>query len=107
MLFPAMIEVAAGIGAVWLAVLSWQGRLPRSFFAGVRTRSTMRSDEAFKAANKAAAPLTGLGGAVLAAGGVAVAALPKASAGVPLLGSAVIFAVLCLAGGVRGVRASR
>ncbi len=61
MIGPAMILILAGLGLIWLAVASWQGRRPRNGLAGVRTRATMRSDQAFKVANKVAAPLTAAG----------------------------------------------
>lgn len=60
-LVPAIAEVLAGLLIVWLAIRMRQGRVRRGSPAGVRTRSTMRSDAAFEAANKAAAPLTGAG----------------------------------------------
>lgn len=65
-LVPAIVEVLAGFIVVWLAVRMWQGRVARGSAAGVRTPSTMRSDAAFETANKAAVPLAGAGGAVLA-----------------------------------------
>jgi hypothetical protein len=58
MIVPAVIVILAGLGLIWLAVASWQERLPRNGLAGVRTPATMRSDQAFKVANKVAAPLT-------------------------------------------------
>ncbi len=107
MIFPAMVCMVAGLVVIWLAVRIWQERLPMNLFAGVRTTSTMRSEEAFRVANKAAAPLTGVGGAVMAAGGLAAALVPKFMAGVPLFGGVVVGAGLCIAGAVRGVRACR
>jgi uncharacterized membrane protein len=107
MIVPAVILIVAGLGLVWLAVASWQERLPRNGLAGVRTPSTMRSDQAFKVANKVAAPLTAAGGVVLALGGLVTALLPMSSAGPVLLGSVLACAAICIAGAVRGVRACR
>jgi hypothetical protein len=74
MLVPAIAEVLAGLLVLWLAVRMRQGRVRRGAAAGVRTPSTMRSDAAFEVANKAAAPLAGAGGAILAICGAFLAA---------------------------------
>ena len=103
----AVIVVLAGLGIIWLAVRMWRERVPRNALAGVRTPSTMRSDEAFRVANKAAAPLTGLGGAILAATGLVTAFVPASVAGVSLLIGVVIFGALCVAGAAMGIRACR
>jgi hypothetical protein len=107
MLVPAIAEVAAGLIVVWLAIQMRQGRLTRGSVAGVRTPSTMRSDAAFETANKAAAPLTGTGGAILAACGVLAAALPKHLFGAFVFGGAGVFLLLCLLGAATGIRACR
>jgi hypothetical protein len=107
MLAPAIVEVLADFIVLWLAVRMRQGRVARGSAAGVRTRSTMRSDAAFETANKAAAPLAGAGGAVLAVCGVLAAALPKHLFGVFVFGGMGVFLVLCLLGAATGVRASR
>ncbi len=57
---PVVIEVIAGLVVLWMAVRIRHGRIPRNAAVGVRTPATMRSDAAFQAANKAAAPLIGL-----------------------------------------------
>ena len=106
-LVPAMVEVLAGLIVVWLAVRMWQGRVALGSAAGVRTPSTMRSDAAFETANKAAAPLAGAGGAILAACGVLAAVLPKHLFGAFVFGGVGVFLVFCLIGAVTGVRASR
>ena len=105
MIVPAVIVILAGLGLIWLAVASWQERLPRNGLAGVRTPATMRSDQAFKVANKVAAPLTAAGGAVLAIAGMLVAVLPRSTGGPLLLGGALACAAICIAGAVKGVRA--
>jgi hypothetical protein len=107
MLGPAIVEVLAGFIILWLAVRMRQGRVRRGSAAGVRTPSTMRSDAAFETANKAAAPLAGAGGAVLAVCGVLAAVLPRHLFGVFVFGGMGVFLVFCLLGAVTGVRASR
>jgi uncharacterized membrane protein len=103
----AMIAVLGGLCIIWLGIRMWQERLPRNSIAGVRTRSTMRSDDAFRIANKAAAPLTVVAGVVLVAGGLAAAFLPEFAGAITLLAGVVTFGGLCIAGGVKGVRACR
>jgi hypothetical protein len=94
MLVPAIVEVLAGLVVVWLAIRMWQGRVARGSAAGVRTPSTMRSDAAFETANKAAAPLAGTGGAVLAVGGVLAAFLPRHVFGACVFGGVGVFLVI-------------
>jgi hypothetical protein len=92
---------------VWLAIRSWQGRLTRNYIAGVRTPSTMRSDEAFRVAKKAAAPFSLVGGLLFAVTGVVAAIVPVSTATVVLTTGVVIAGVVLVVGGVRGVRAAR
>ena len=107
MLVPLIVEVVAGLGMLWVAIRMRRGRIPRNSAIGVRTPSTMRSDAAFEAANKAAAPLSGAGGVVLAACGVLGAASPRHLAGAFIFGGVGAFLVLCLLGAAVGVRAAR
>lgn len=67
----------------------------------------MRSDTAFRQANKAAAPLVGLGGGAMALGGVLALLVPRPTAAICLLLGAVAAAALCIAGGIKGIRACR
>jgi uncharacterized membrane protein len=103
----AIVLVLAGLFIVWLAIRSWQGRLTRNYVAGVRTPSTMRSDEAFRVANKAAAPFTLVAGLLFAFTGVVAALVPLHTATVVLPTGVVIAALLAVIGGVIGVRAAR
>jgi len=68
----ALLLAAATLLAV--AVLGARGRLPRNPWAGVRTRRTLASDEAFVLANRVAAAPLGAAGAVALVGGAVVAA---------------------------------
>jgi uncharacterized membrane protein len=102
-----VILALAGLVVIGVAVRGWQGRLARNFVAGVRTPATMRSDEAFRAANKVAAPLSATGGAVMFVGGVASAALPIRAGGPAVLATAGVAVVLIVIGAILGVRAAR
>ncbi|MGH3599278.1 MAG: SdpI family protein [Pseudonocardiaceae bacterium] len=100
----AVVLLLAAAALLTVGLLGWQRRLPRNRFAGIRTAATLRSDAAFSAANRVAAPTVFAAGAVCAAGG----ALALGTGGAAL---AVIVAVagsgavgLLLAGGVLGHR---
>lgn len=103
----AIVIVLAGLLIVWLAIRSWQGRLTRNYVAGVRTPSTMRSDEAYRVANKAAAPFSLAGGLLFVLTGAVTAVVPVHAATVVLPTGVAIAAVLLVVGGVIGVRAAR
>ena len=107
MLIPAIVEVLAGFVLLWLAVRMWQGHVARGSAAGVRLPSTMRSDAAFEAGNKAAAPMTGAAGAVLTVCGVLAAVLPKHLYGAFVFGGVGVTLVCCLLGAATAVRAAR
>ncbi|MGP3913014.1 SdpI family protein [Nonomuraea sp. 10N515B] len=68
--------VFEGLAAGIVGCLGLAGRLPRNNVAGVRTPSTMRSETAFRVANKAAGVPTLTGGGVALAGAVAAWLLP-------------------------------
>jgi uncharacterized membrane protein len=104
---PGIVEVLAGLLVIRVAVVGRRGGLERTGMVGVRTATTVRSDEAFRVANKVAAPLSGIGGAVLAVGGVLAGVVPKHLAGIPLFGGVGLFLVLCLLGAAKGIRACR
>jgi uncharacterized membrane protein len=100
------VLVLAGPALVCVGVLGWRGRLPRNRFAGVRTPAALRSDAAFRAANRVAAPpVVAAGVACLTGGTVCFAATGAALAvvgGVTGVGAL----LLLLAGGVLGNRAA-
>jgi hypothetical protein len=68
----ALLLAAAALLVV--AVLGARGRLHRNPWAGVRTRRTLASDEAFTLANRVAAAPLGAAGAVALLGGLVVVA---------------------------------
>ncbi len=84
-----------------------QGRVTRGPGAGVRLPSLMRSDAAFETGNKAAAPMTGAAGAVLAVCGVLAAVLPKHLYGAFVFGGVGVTLICCLLGAATAVRAAR
>jgi uncharacterized membrane protein len=65
-----VVLLVAGVGLLTVGLLGWRRRLPRNRFAGIRTPATLRSEAAFSAANRVAAPPVLVAGAVCAAGGV-------------------------------------
>jgi hypothetical protein len=99
--------MVCGLVVAWLAVRMRQGYLRYGSATGLRTPSTMRSEAAFEAANKAAAPLAGVAGPFLVACGVLAAAVPRHLAGAFVFGGVGVFLVLLAVSGVTGVRASR
>ncbi|HKR48289.1 MAG TPA: SdpI family protein [Pseudonocardiaceae bacterium] len=99
-----VVLLVAGGALFTVGLLGWWQRLPRNRFAGVRTPATLRSEAAFIAANRVAAPPMLAAGAICVAGGVLAF-----GTGGPAL--AVIVAVtgigavgLLLAGGLLGHR---
>ncbi|TQM82782.1 SdpI/YhfL family protein [Saccharothrix saharensis] len=67
------LALVLGLGGLVVALVGYLGRterLPRNRFVGLRTPATMRSEEAFRVANRAAGPPTIIGGAVGVAGAV-------------------------------------
>lgn len=54
--------VIAGIAIAWTSRAAARGRLGRNPYAGIRTRTTMHSDETWSAAHRASRPWTDIGG---------------------------------------------
>ncbi|MDQ4020144.1 MAG: SdpI family protein, partial [Actinomycetota bacterium] len=99
-----VVLLATGSGLITVGLLGWRQRLPRNRFAGVRTPATLRSDAAFVAANRVAAPTVLAAGAVCAAGG-GLALGAGGSALTVIVGIAGLGTVgLLLAGGLLGHR---
>ncbi|HEX2300683.1 MAG TPA: SdpI family protein [Pseudonocardiaceae bacterium] len=98
------VLLVAGAALLAVGLLGWRQRLPRNRFAGIRTPATLRSDAAFAAANRVAAP------SVLAAGVIsAVAGALALGADGPMLTVIVTVAGvgvlgLLIAGGLLGHR---
>ena len=101
----ALLLAAAALVAV--AVLGARGRLPRNRWAGVRTRRTLASDEAFALANRvAAAPLGAAGAIALVGGAVVVAGGPAAVTWTVLVVATAGMLGLTGVGGALGERAA-
>ena len=64
-----MVLLVAGAALLAVGLLGWRRQLPRNRFAGIRTPATLRSDAAFLAANRVAAPPVLAAGAICAIGG--------------------------------------
>lgn len=112
----AVVLVLMGAVLVALGRLGRSGRLKRNAFAGVRTRATMSSDEAWDAAQRASAGYTIVAGWGAAVGGVALAVVVLLGGGPDALPRAVLATTLvtaawaagwAIAGGVAGQRAAR
>ncbi|BAJ76293.1 hypothetical protein MTES_3329 [Microbacterium testaceum StLB037] len=54
--------LAAGVLVLWTAYRAHRERLPMNFWIGIRTASTLRSDEAWRAGHAAAAVPIAVGG---------------------------------------------
>jgi len=72
----ALIPIICGVLVGWGGLLGWRERLPRARGAGVRTVATLRSDEAFRVANKVAGLPTIFAGLVGVLAGIAGLFMP-------------------------------
>jgi hypothetical protein len=99
----AVVLLVVGAGIALVGLLGFLERLPRNRFGGVRTPAAMRSDRAFRVANK-------VGGLpVAAAGGIgALCGLVTLLTGlaVVLIAGFVGMVAITVAGGVAGNRAA-
>lgn len=102
-LLPALLGFLVG----WGGFLGWRERLPRERGAGVRTSATLRSDEAFRVANKVASVPTMAAGVVGVLAAAAGLAMPSALGTIiaAVVGLVGIF-VLVAGGGLLGHRAA-
>lgn len=107
MFVVALIPIVLGVLVGWSGLLGWRERLPRARGAGVRTVATLRSDEAFRIANKVAGLPTLFAGVVGVLAGVAGLFMPGTAGPIVacVLGLAGM-AVLVAGGGLLGHRAA-
>lgn len=105
--FVALIPIILGVVVGWSGMLGWRERLPRSRGAGVRTAATMRSDEAFRVANKVAGLPTVVAGLVGVVAGIAGLFMPPVAGPIvaSLIGLVGMFALVA-GGGLLGHRAA-
>ena len=105
MIVPALVLAVAALAVGVAGVLAWRYRLPRNRVLGVRTVWTMGSVDAFRRANRAAAPAFVLAGVVgLVGAGAAALAATTVSAVTMLVLGALGLVVLLGVGGVVGSR---
>lgn len=64
--------MVGGIALIVLGALGWTGMLTRQSIVGLRTKATLASDEAWKAAQEAGAKWVIGAGAIFSVGGVVV-----------------------------------
>ncbi|NUT47515.1 MAG: SdpI family protein, partial [Saccharothrix sp.] len=75
-----------GVAFATVGVLGARGRLNRNRFFGVRTKATLRDDEAFALANKVAGVPNAAAGAIALVAGAATAANPTSALVIGLVG---------------------
>ena len=96
----------AGLSLLTVGLLGWRGTLPRNRFAGVRTPASLRSDAAFRAANRVAGPPVTAAGVVCVAGGALAYGATGAALTVIVGVTGAGTLLLVLAGGILGNRAA-
>jgi len=102
----------SGLVIMWMGNRMTDGRFGRSKWAGIRTPSTMKSDEAWYAAHEVGGPWMSRGGLLSAVGGLT--GLMAAALGFPeecvfglILTGSLAMTVLLVMATVLGVRAAR
>ena len=105
--FLALIPILGGVLIGWGGYLGWRGRIPRDRGTGVRTWATLRSDEAFRVANKVAGLPTMTAGCIGVVAGGAAFIMPDTLGILLAVGFGVLgMIVLIGAGGMLGHRAA-
>ncbi|MFG1640547.1 SdpI family protein [Amycolatopsis sp. NPDC049252] len=103
----ALVPILLGVVVGWGGVLGVREKLTREGGTGVRTQAALRSEEAFKLANRVAGMPTAAGGAISILSGLAGLAMPSTGGLVAAaLGGVVAMFVLVAGGGVLGNRAA-
>ncbi|MFN2477729.1 MAG: SdpI family protein [Pseudonocardiaceae bacterium] len=100
----AVVLLGAAAALLTVGLLGWQRHLPRNRFAGIRTPATLRSDAAFVAANRVAAPPVLAAGVVCAAAGTLALGTNGAALAVIVAVAGTGTVGLLLAGGLLGHR---
>ncbi|MDQ1215806.1 SdpI family protein [Microbacterium arborescens] len=104
-----LLVTMGGAGAllIWMARAAASGKLKRNSLAGIRTPSTMASDEAWLAAHersKGATLLTGY--LAVAIGVVSLVPMPPAALGIMVLAGAALMVIVMMWGTHVGVKAA-
>ncbi|HEY3608948.1 MAG TPA: SdpI family protein [Pseudonocardiaceae bacterium] len=102
-----LVLLALGVPLGVVGTLGWRQRLAREGRLGVRTTAAMRSDDAFRLANRVAGLPVLVAGVVAVFAGIAAFLLPNTVASVVATGIGLVGAVaIARAGGIVGDRAA-
>lgn len=99
-----LAPLVAGLSLLVVGLLGFTERLPRNRYAGVRTASTLRDDDAFRVGNKVAGLPIAVAGVVGVLGAVVGWLMPS-----PVLACALALVgllAITVAGGLLGARAA-
>ncbi|WP_313662762.1 SdpI family protein [Cellulosimicrobium cellulans] len=102
-----LVLAGAGLLLVWCARTTADGRVGRNQVAGIRTATTLASDEAWRTAHRAAQPLSEAGGWVLVAAAPVLFLVDDDAGLVVVLVAAGLTLTLTVGGLVVGTRAVR
>ena len=106
MIVAAVSLIIGGLVVGWVGIRSAKDELPRNWVAGLRTRRTMDTDEAWYEGQRAGAPFVIAAGAVGVASGVLALPFDEPVAAVIILVGTAILLGLVVAGGIKGQRAA-
>lgn len=102
-----LVLAGAGLLLVWCARATADGRIDRNQVAGIRTATTLASDEAWRTAHRAARPLSEAAGWVLVAAAPVLFLVDDDAGLVVVLVAAGLTLALTVGGLVVGTRAVR
>ena len=102
-----LVLAGAGVLLVWCARATASGRLGRNQLAGIRTATTLASDDAWRTAHRAARPLSEAAGWVLVAAAPALFLVGDEAGLVVVLVATGLTLALTIGGLVVGTRAVR
>ena len=108
MIITAIALIVGGIALIVLGAIARAGKLTRQSVVGLRTKATMASDEAWKAAHEASADWVIAAGAVMFVGGVLVMLTDSETTGdVVALGATAVMLIPLVIAFRRGQAAAR
>ncbi|MGW6266069.1 SdpI family protein [Cellulosimicrobium funkei] len=102
-----LVLAGAGLLLVWCARATASGRIGRNQVAGIRTATTLASDDAWRTAHRAARPLSEAAGWVLVAAAAVLLLVDDAAGLVVVLVATGLALALTVGGLVVGTRAVR
>ncbi|MFD6029606.1 SdpI family protein [Cellulosimicrobium funkei] len=102
-----LVLAGAGLLLVWCARATASGRIGRNQVAGIRTATTLASDDAWRTAHRAARPLSEAAGWVLVAAAPVLLLVDDAAGLVVVLVATGLALALTVGGLVVGTRAVR